>query len=74
MRHDPIALFRHALHCGDDRLADLLCRAFRRDPALAHRADRELLTLTRARWPAAGGGRRAAAVIARSLVRGVPAL
>ncbi len=74
MRHDPIALFRHALRCGDDRLADLLCRAFRRDPALADRADRELLALTRARWPADGGGRRAAAVIARSLVRGVPAL
>ncbi|HZI91563.1 MAG TPA: hypothetical protein VFD31_08045 [Thermoleophilaceae bacterium] len=74
MRHDPIALFRLALRCGDDRLADLLCRAFRRDPALADRADRELLALSRARWPAEGGGARTAALIARSLVRGVPAL
>jgi len=74
MRHDPIALFRLALRCGDDRLADLLCRAFRFDPALADRADRELLALGRARWPGEGGGRRAASVIALSLVRGVPAL
>jgi len=74
MRHDPIALFRLALRCGDDRLADLLCRAFRRDPVLADRADRELLTLSRARWPADGAGARAASVIARSLARGVPAL
>ncbi len=74
MRHDPIALFRLALRCGDDRLADLLCRAFRRDPELADRADHELLALSRARWPAEGGGRRTAALIARSMVRGVPAL
>ncbi|MEJ7786399.1 MAG: hypothetical protein WKF96_16470 [Solirubrobacteraceae bacterium] len=74
MRHDPIALFRHALRCGDDRLADLLCRAFRRDPRLADRADRELLALGRARWPTDGSGQRAASAIARSLVRGVPAL
>lgn len=74
MRRDPIALFRLALRCGDDRLADLLCRAFRRDPALADRADRELLALGRAPWPGDSGGRRAAVLIARSMVRGVPAL
>lgn len=51
MRHDAIALYRHAL-THDVPLADALTRAFRRDPALARRADRLLQSLPRGR-PAA---------------------
>ncbi len=47
MRHDPIALYRHAL-LYDAPLADALTRAFRRDPVLARRADRLLQSLPRA--------------------------
>ncbi|MDQ3647610.1 MAG: hypothetical protein M3433_03310 [Actinomycetota bacterium] len=39
MRHDPIALYRHALRCRDFPLVDALTRAFRRDAVLAWRAD-----------------------------------
>ncbi len=46
MRHDPIALYRHALRF-DEPLADALTRAFRLEPALARRADRLLQTLPR---------------------------
>ncbi len=47
MRHDPIALYRHALRC-DPPLADALTRVFRRDRVLAFRADRLLQALPRA--------------------------
>ena len=46
MRHDPIALYRHALF-HDAPLADALTRAFRGDPVLARRADRLLQSLPR---------------------------
>ena len=47
MRHDPIALYRHALHCQDSALVYALAHAFRADPVLAARADFELRLLPR---------------------------
>ena len=43
-----IRLYRHALRVGDRRLAELLTRAFRAEPALAAAADAELRALPRA--------------------------
>ena len=69
MRHDPIALYRHALRY-DAALADALTRAFRRESALADRADRLLQTLPRAApgspsWPAMRTFHRIAASVDR---------
>lgn len=46
MRHDPIALYRHALRC-DKPLVEALPRVFRRSPTLSQRADQLLQTLPR---------------------------
>ena len=67
MRHDPIALYRHAL-LYDAPLADALTRAFRRDPVLARRADCLLQTLPRgapspAAWPQMRAFHRIAAAL-----------
>jgi len=69
MRHDPIALYRHALRC-DAPLADALTRAFRRNHQLADRADRLLQALPRATprsqtWPAMRAFHRIAASVDR---------
>jgi len=47
MRHDPIALLRHALDSYDAELADALIAAFRGDDDLARRADALLGALPR---------------------------
>ena len=47
MRHDPVALLRHALHSDDAELADALIGAFRGDDDLARRADALLGALPR---------------------------
>ena len=69
MRHDPIALYRFALRCGDDPLIDALTRAFRPNRELARRADLELQALPRMRTPS-GAARRAAAALARTIALG----
>lgn len=67
MRHDPIALYRHALRC-DEPLVEALTRAFRRSRALAERADRLLAALPRREldrpsWPEMHAFHRIAAAL-----------
>jgi hypothetical protein len=63
MRHDPIALYRHALRCRDFPLVDALTRAFRGDPLLAARADAVLQLVPRE--PVERPGLRAARALER---------
>ena len=70
MRHDPVALLRHALDSDDAELADLLIAAFRGDDDLAGRADALLGALPRRPAQEARDAGRARLVVSALCQRG----